>query len=176
MSAPFRTPPRLCLVAAVADNGVIGRGLALPWHLPADLAHFRRLTLDRCILMGRRTWDSLPGPLPRRRHLVLTRDPDFSPAGATPVGSLALALAAVDGEAELMVVGGATLYALALPLASRFHLTRVHAEPVGDTRFPPWDPTDWHESTRHHHPVDARNPIAMTFLELHRIRGAPSRD
>jgi dihydrofolate reductase len=168
-------PPRLCLVAAVADNGVIGRGLALPWHLPADLAHFRRLTLDKTILMGRRTWESLPGPLPRRRHLVLTRDPDFAAPGATLVGSLAAALAAAAGEAELMVVGGASLYALTLPLAECFHLTRVHAEVAGDTHFPLWDPAEWPETARQYHPADARNPIAMTFLELHR-RGVPGLD
>lgn len=165
--APGR-PPRLCLVAALAENDIIGAGQSLPWHLPADLAHFRRLTLDHTILMGRRTWESLPGPLPRRRHLVLTRNPAFAAAGATPVASLAAALAAAGGEAELMIVGGASLYALTLPFAERFCLTRVHARVPGDTHFPPWDPAEWHELARRHHPADARNEIAMTFLELRR--------
>ena len=165
-------PPRLCLVAALAENDIIGADRSLPWHLPADLAHFRRLTLDKTILMGRRTWESLPGLLPRRRHLVMTRDPAFRAPGAALVASLAEALATADGEAELMVVGGAALYALTLPLAECFHLTRVHAEVAGDTRFPPWDPAEWREVGRGQHPADARNAFAMTFIELHRI-GAP---
>lgn len=168
LSEPTRRP-LLCLVVAIADNGVIGRGNALPWHLPADLAHFRRLTLDKTILMGRRTWESLPGPLPRRRHLVLTRDPAFQAAGATPVGSLAQALAAAMGEAQLMIVGGASLYAQTLPQADRLYLTRVHARPAGDTRFPAWAPAAWEEVARRSHPADERNCIPMTFLELHRI-------
>jgi len=161
--------PLLCLVVAVADNGVIGRDNALPWRLPADLAHFRRLTLERTILMGRRTWESLPGLLPRRRHLVLTHDPAFAAPGATPVGSLAAALAAAHGEAQLMVIGGASLYAQTLPSADRLYLTQVHAAPVGDTWFPPWTPAAWREVARHRHPADERNPIPMTFLELHRL-------
>ncbi|HYN76240.1 MAG TPA: dihydrofolate reductase [Lamprocystis sp. (in: g-proteobacteria)] len=168
--APHR--PLLCLVVAVADNGVIGRGNTLPWHLPADLAHFRRLTLDRTIVMGRRTWESLPGPLPRRRILVLTRSPAFRAAGCTPVASLDAALGAAIGEEQLMVVGGASLYAEALPRADRLFLTRVHTRIEGDTRFPPWDPVAWQEISRTEHPVDERNPIPMTFLELHRIRPA----
>ena len=161
--------PLLCLVVAVADNAVIGRANALPWHLPADLAHFRQLTLDKTILMGRRTWESLAGPLPRRRHLVLTRDPAFRAAGGTPVGSLAEALAAAAGEAQLMIVGGASLYAQTLPQADRLYLTQIHAQIVGDTRVPPWAPADWQEVARLTRPADDRNPIPMTFLELHRI-------
>jgi dihydrofolate reductase len=164
------THPLLCLVVAIADNGVIGRGNALPWHLPADLAQFRRLTLDHTIVMGRRTWESLPGPLPRRRHLVLTRDPSFQAAGCTPVRSLDAAIAAAGGEAQLMIVGGASLYAAALPRADRLYLTRVHARPAGDTCFPPWEPAEWRERSRTEHPADERNPIPMTFVELHRIR------
>ncbi len=165
-------PPRLCLVAALAENDIIGAGQSLPWHLPADLAHFRRLTLDKTILMGRRTWESLPGLLPRRRHLVLTRNLAFRAPGAVPVATLAEALTAADGESELMVVGGAALYALTLPLAECFHLTRIHAAVAGDTRFPPWDPAEWRETARGQHPADGRNAHAMTFIELHRV-GVP---
>ena len=162
----------LCLVVAVADNGIIGRNNALPWHLPADLAHFRHLTLDKTLLMGRRTWESLPGPLPRRRHLVLSREPGFQAQGCTRVDSLEAAIAAAAGEPELMIIGGATLYAAALPLADRLYLTLVHAHIAGDTRFPPWAPSEWREVARRAHPADDRNPIPMTFLELHRIRPA----
>ena len=110
------------------------------------------------------------GPLPRRRILVLTRDPGFRADGCTPVQSLDAAILAAGDVAELMVVGGASLYAEALPRADRLYLTRVHAEIAGDTRFPPWDPADWHEVSRTEHPADGRNPYPMTFLELHRSR------
>ncbi|MBV5275276.1 MAG: dihydrofolate reductase [Lamprocystis purpurea] len=163
-------PPLLCVIAAVAANGVIGRGNALPWRLPADLGHFRRLTLDKTIVMGRRTWESLPGPLPRRRHLVLTHDPAFQAAGCTAVGSLDAAIAAAAEEAQLMIVGGASLYAQALPRADRLYLTQVHAVIDGDTWFPPWETDAWREISRIQYPADARNPIPMTFLELHRGR------
>ena len=166
--------PEIALIAAVADNGVIGQGNALPWRLPADLAHFKRLTLDKPILMGRRTWESLPGLLPRRRHIVLTRDPHYRAAGCTLVDSVEAAITAAGDAPELMVVGGADLYAQALPLAARLYLTRVHAEPPGDTRFPDWDPRGWQEVERSEHPADAKNPIPMTFLTLVRA-GAGAR-
>jgi dihydrofolate reductase len=165
-----RTPPIIALVAAVAENGIIGRGNALPWHLPADLAHFKRLTLDKPILMGRRTWESLPGLLPRRRHLVLSRDPNYQAPGAIVVTTLDQAIAAAAGESELMVVGGAELYAQTLARADRLYLTLVHASVEGDARFPEWDPADWVEVQRVRHPVDPRNPIPVTFLRLRRLR------
>lgn len=161
-------PPRLALVAAVADNGVIGRGNRLPWHLPADLAHFKRLTLDKPILMGRRTWESLPGLLPRRRHLVLTRDPAYRAEGCTLVHSLDEAIAAAGAVPELLIIGGAALYAEALPRVGRLYLTRVHAAVEGDTQFPAWDPADWIEMERVEHPADGGNCFPMTFLTLDR--------
>ncbi len=157
-------------MAAVARNGVIGRDQAMPWYLPADLAHFKRLTLDKTIVMGRRTWESLPGLLPRRRHLVLSRDPNFSADGGTVVDSLDAAIAASNGASELMIVGGATLYAEALPRASRFCLTEIHACIDGDTRFPDWNPAQWQEVSRIEHAADMRNAFAMTFLDLRRGR------
>lgn len=162
-----RLGPRLSLVAALADNGVIGRDNALPWRLPADLAHFKRLTLDKTILMGRKTWESLPGLLPRRRHLVLTRNPGFRAEGCEVVGSLDEAIAAA-GEPDLMVIGGASLYAQAMPLASRLYLTLVHAQIAGDTYFPTWDPACWSEVDRVERPADEHNAFAMCFLELRR--------
>lgn len=160
--------PRLIVIAAVADNGVIGRGNALPWRLPADLAHFKRLTLDHTILMGRRTWESLPGLLPRRRHLVLSRDPQFRATGCLVVNSLAAALAATSGEAELMIIGGAALYAETLPLADCLQLTQVHAEIDGDVYFPAWNPAEWQAVSRVAYPADAQNALAMTFVEWQR--------
>ncbi len=168
--------PNLALIAAVADNGVIGRANRLPWHLPADLAHFKRLTLDKPILMGRHTWESLPGLLPRRRHIVLTRDPHYRAEGCTLVRSLDEAIAAARPADALFIVGGAALYAEALPLAERLYLTLVHARIEGDAHFPPWDPADWIEAGRIEHPADGRNPIPMTFLTLDRGLGSPRRD
>jgi dihydrofolate reductase len=158
----------ISIVAAIADSGAIGNANALPWHLPADLAHFKRLTLDKPILMGRRTWESLPGLLPRRRHIVLTRDPSYRAESCTCVHSLEEAIVAAGDAPELMVVGGANLYAQALPIADRLYLTLVHAEIEGDTHFPPWDPADWVERERTEHPADERNAIPLTFLALSR--------
>lgn len=163
------TQSTLSLVVAIADNGVIGRRNALPWHLPADLSHFKRLTLDKPIVMGRRTWESLPGLLPRRRHIVLSRDPAYQAPGATLVGSLDQAIAVANAP-EVMVVGGATLYAEALPRADRLYITRVQAQVEGDIRFPDWDPTDWRPISRTEHPADERNAFPMTFMEFVRTR------
>lgn len=161
--------PQLCLVVAVADNGVIGHRNRLPWHLPADLAHFKRITLGKPILMGRRTWESLPGLLPQRHHIVLTRDPDYRAEGCTLVASLEEAIAAAGDAPELMVVGGAALFAQTLPLANRLYLTQVHAQAEGDIRFPTWDPADWQEISRVERAADERNPLPMTFLVLQRV-------
>lgn len=169
-------PPRLALVAAVADNGVIGRGNRLPWHLPADLAHFKRLTMDKPILMGRRTWESLPGLLPRRRHLVLTRDLAYSAEGCTLVHSLDEGIAAAGPVPELLIIGGAALYAEALPRMGRLYLTRVHAAVEGDIQFPAWNLADWIEIERVEHPADGRNCFPMTFLTLDRACRRGGRD
>jgi dihydrofolate reductase len=171
MDSTAHPTPILGLVAAIADDGVIGLENRLPWHLPADLAHFKQLTLDKTIVMGRRTWESLPGLLPRRRHIVLSRDPAFRPEGCIVVDSLDAAMVAAGPVPELLIVGGAALYAEALPRADRLYLTLVHAAIDGDTRFPNWDPADWKEVSRNTRPADERNPYAMTFLELHRVRG-----
>ena len=161
--------PILSLVAAVADNRVIGRDNQLPWRLPADLAHFKRLTLDKPIVMGRRTWESLPGLLPRRRHIVLSRDPDYRAAGCCVASSLGTAITLLSGEPELMIVGGATLYAEAMPLAQRLYLTQVHTLAEGDVRFPDWDAGQWEEVSRIDRPADDKNVLDMTFLELRRL-------
>jgi dihydrofolate reductase len=168
MTSTERQAPPLCLVAAIADNGVIGLENRLPWHLPADLGHFKQLTLDKTIVMGRRTWESLPGLLPRRRHIVLSRDPAFRPDGCLVVDSLDAAIQAAGPVPELLVVGGAALYAETLPRADGLYLTLVHAEIEGDARFPRWDPADWAEVGRVERPADHRNAYAMTFLELRR--------
>ena len=159
--------PIIALVAAMDEARTIGRDNALPWHLPADLAHFKTLTLDKPILMGRRTWESLPGLLPRRRHLVVSRDPDYRAEGCEVFGSLEAAIDAVD-EPELMIVGGASIYAQALPLADRLHLTIVQTQVAGDAWFPSWNPSEWREVARVERPADERNAFTMTFVDLER--------
>ena len=163
-----RTLPRLELVVAVARNGLIGRGNGLPWHLPDDLKHFKRLTLGHPILMGRRTWDSIGRPLPGRRNLVLTRHLDFRAEGAEVVHSLEEALAATAAAPTLMVIGGAEIYRLCLAQARVLHLTEVAAEPAGDAYLPPFERGEWRELTREPHPADARHEFAFAFVTLER--------
>jgi dihydrofolate reductase len=160
--------PIVTLVAAVAENGVIGSGNRMPWHLPADLKRFKGLTLGKPMLMGRKTYEAIGKPLPGRRNLVLTRATDLHVPGIEIVHSVEEALAACADASELMVIGGAEVYRLFLPLASRMHLTRVHAPIVGDTRFPNCDWSEWRKVERSTHPADERNRYAMTFLVLER--------
>ena len=153
------------LIAAVADNRVIGdSGRGLPWSLPADLAHFKRRTLGHSMVMGRRTWDSIGRPLPGRRSIVVTRDAGWSADGAERAGDLAAALAACPGEAEVFVIGGGEIFALALPGATRLALTFVHMEAEGDVLFPELDWSRWRETWREAHPAVAGRP-AFTFAD-----------
>jgi dihydrofolate reductase len=161
--------PQVELVVAVARNGVIGRGNALPWRLPADLAHFKRTTLGHPILMGRRTWESIGRPLPGRTNLVLTRDPGFAAPGAGVVHSVEAALA-LAGPGPLMVIGGAELYRACLPRAGVLHLTTVEADVEGDVHFPQWHRSDWRETWREAHDADERNELPYTFLRFERVR------
>lgn len=156
------------LIAAVAENGTIGRDGTLPWSLPADLRHFKALTTGHHVVMGRRTHDSIGRALPDRVNLVLTSRPDTIAPGCRPVASLdeALAIARAAGESETFVIGGAALYALALPFAQRVHLTRVAAVVDGDVFFPPLDPELWRETAREERPADDRNAYALAFTRL----------
>lgn len=160
--------PLVTLVVAVADNGVIGRANTLPWHLPADLAHFKRVTLGKPIVMGRRTFASIGRPLPGRHNVVVTRDREYRVEGVTVAHGVDEALAACGSVEETMVIGGAAIYTATLPLAGRIHLTRVHATIAGDVRFPPLDPLVWHEVARHDHPADARHAYPYSFLTFDR--------
>ena len=157
----------LTLVVAVAENGIIGRNSGLPWRLPEDLKHFRRLTLGNTVLMGRKTFESLGKPLEGRANWVLTRDPAFAPAGTQVFRDLDAALAA-QPQGELLVIGGAELYRQTLPLASRLELTRVHARVEGDTHFPDYDTAQWRETARVDHAADERHAHAYSFITLAR--------
>jgi len=160
--------PLVSIVAAMSENRVIGRGNRLPWHLPADLAHFKELTLNKPIVMGRRTWESLPGLLPQRTHIVVTRNPSYRAEDCILVGSLKEAITAAGSAPEVMVVGGAKLYRDMLPLALRMYLTIVGTALEGDVFFPDWNPACWHEVARVERRRDERNPYDLTFLTLER--------
>jgi dihydrofolate reductase len=168
----MRRHPRVSLIAALAENRCIGVRNRLPWHLPADLAHFKRLTLHKPIIMGRRTWESLPGLLPHRTHIVISRDPDFRAPGAILSPSPAAAIAAAGDVDEVMVVGGAEVFRRLLPSAQRMYLTLVHAQIPGDAFFPPWEPEAWREIERERRPADSRNAYDLSFLTLERLSGA----
>ena len=160
--------PTVALVVAMSDNGVIGRGGALPWHLPDDLKYFKVVTFGKPVLMGRRTFESIGKPLPGRRNLVLTRDQTAAAPGVEYVHSVGQARAMSAGAAELCVIGGAEVFALALPLATRIYLTRVHAVVQGDVCFPLRDFSGWRESDSVAHSADARHAYAMSFVTLER--------
>jgi dihydrofolate reductase len=166
---------RVALVVAMADNGVIGRGGTLPWHLPDDLKHFKTLTLGKPLLMGRRTFESIGKPLPGRRNLVLTRGGAPLPEGVEAVASIDAARALVSDAAELCVIGGTAVFAEVLPVAQRMYLTCVHGEVTGDVYFPPWQSADWRELERLEHPADARHAYAMSFVTLERASPAALR-
>ena len=143
--------PRIYLVAAVARNGVIGAAGKLPWHLPEDLRHFKRLTLNHPVIMGRRTWESLGKPLPGRENIVITRQPGYAAPGASVAASLAAAVALCAGESLAFVIGGAEIYTAALPLADGLVLTEIQQDFEGDTRFPQWDRAAWRVSQKETH-------------------------
>ena len=160
--------PSISLIVARDLNGVIGRDNALPWRLPADLRRFKTLTMGKPMLMGRRTFDSIGRALPGRLNLVLTRDRAWQAPGTVAVHSLDEALKEAQGAAELMVIGGAELFKLVLPLAERVYLTDVEATLSGDTRIPDLVPEEWRELERSAYAIDADHAHAMTFRTLKR--------
>ena len=143
--------PRIYLVAAVAANGIIGAKGQLPWSLPEDLKHFKRLTMDHPIIMGRRTWESLKRPLPGRENIVVTRTPGYEAPGAAVASSLEAALALCAGEPVVFVIGGSRLFAESLPMAAGLVMTEIDRDYEGDTWFPEYDRSRWKESQREQH-------------------------
>ena len=164
--------PRVSIVAAIAENGVIGRNGGLPWRLPDDLKHFKKLTVDHTVIMGRKTFDEVKRPLPNRRNVVITRDPTFRSEGVTAVPSLEEALALGATEKEVFVIGGGEIYRAALPYADRLDLTIVHASVEGDTYFPPFEKDAWVLEDELFHPADERHPMSFTFRTYLRLRSA----
>ncbi len=167
-AAPATGRHPVSLVVAMAEGRVIGAGGRLPWHLPADLRHFRRLTLGKPVVMGRRTFESIGRPLPGRTNIVVTRKLDVRLPGVAVAPDVEAALAMARPLGEAMVIGGAALYAAALPLALRIYLTEVHARLDGDTWFPEFDPDQWRERERIDHDPDPANPYPYSFVVLER--------
>ena len=166
------TKPRISLILARADNGIIGNNGGLPWHLPADLQHFKRLTVGKPVLMGRKTYESIVRPLPGRHNIVITRQPGWQASGITAVPNIAEAIAAAGLElkvrpAEIMIIGGADIYSQCLMFADRVYLTEVHIDADGDTAFPAFDKATWHEQSRQTHTANSDKP-SYSFVILER--------
>ena len=166
---------QIVLVAAVAENGVIGRGGVMPWRLKSEMAHFRALTMDKPVVMGRKTYLSLAvKPLPGRTNIVVSRDPAFAAPGVLVARSFEAALEAARGDAlrrgvDIVMIGGADIYARAMPLAGRLEITHVHTAPEGDTHFPAIDPAIWRETARKSHaagPGDDCGFDTVTYLRV----------
>ena len=163
------THPALCLIAAVARNGAIGKNNQLLVHLPGDLPRFKKLTLGCPVIMGRKTWDSIGRPLPQRRNIVITRNPSWQAEGAEAAASLAAALASVAGEPKAFVIGGAQIYAQTLPLADELLLTEIDADFEGDAFFPEWRGAGYQQTSRE----DLCTPQGLRYSYIHynRTRG-----
>lgn len=159
--------PHLALIAALAKNRVIGYRQAMPWHMPADLRHFKQITLGKAVIMGRKTFESIGRPLPGRRNIVVTRAMDYKKPGIEVVPSLADAIRLV-GEQEAMVIGGGELYRTALSQVNRMYLTWIDCAPQGDVFFPDYDVRHWREIAREDHSADQQNPYAYSFVVLER--------
>jgi dihydrofolate reductase len=166
---------KLAIIVAVAENGVIGRDNGLPWRLSGDLQYFKRVTMGKPVIMGRKTYESIGRPLPGRRNIVITRNPSFQADGIDVVPSLdaALALAgsaaAAEGVEETVVIGGAEIYRAALPLADRLYITEVHASVEGDTLLPEIDWDQWRESSREVHAADPESAdLDYSFVRYER--------
>ena len=160
---------KIVLIAALAENRVVGIDNRLPWHLPEDLKYFKRITTGKAIIMGRKTYESIGRPLPNRTNIVISRNSDFRAEGVKVVASLdaAINLAtdvnASNGVQEVMIIGGASIYEAALPKAERLYITRVHAEVEGDTYFPEVNFDQWSEVKREDHKACANNPHDYSF-------------
>ncbi len=158
----------ISIVVAMDENRTIGAGGALPWHLPADLRYFRDITMGKPIVMGRKTHESIGRPLPGRENIVISRNPEFSAPGCRVMGGMAEVLERLGEVEEVMVIGGASIYAEALELATRLYLTEVHAAVAGDVFFPEFDRGQWREIRRQHVLADEKNPLPHSFVLLER--------
>lgn len=158
----------ISLIAALSTNKVIGKNNGLPWHLPDDMKYFMQTTKGHCVIMGRKNYDSIPEkfrPLPNRTNMVVTRQKDFkAPCQVLHSVQEGIELARTMNESELFIIGGADIYALGMPFAERLYLTEIRADIPGDTFFPEFNPAEWNEVSRRHHPADDRHSFAFDFV------------
>ena len=162
------TSPVITLIAARARNGVIGRNNQMPWKIPGEQAYFKRITMGSPIVMGRKTWESLGRPLPGRRNIVVTRNRAYTAIGAEVADSLDNALMLVGNVEQVFIIGGAQLYAAAMPRAGRVLLTEIDADFDGDTFMPALDRKQWHETSREDHPPTSEQPFGHSFVVYER--------
>ena len=159
----------LSAIAAVAQNGIIGKDNDLIWHLPDDLKHFKNLTKGHTIIMGRKTWESIGSkPLPKRRHIIITRNANYFASGAEVVTSVEAAIALIENDEQPFIVGGAEIYKLAMPFVKRLELTYVHHDFEGDTYFPEFDKNEWETTSETRHETDEKHQWPFTFVRLDR--------
>ncbi|MDH5180108.1 MAG: type 3 dihydrofolate reductase [Gammaproteobacteria bacterium] len=164
-----KTTVKIAMIAAMADDRVIGINNSLPWKLPNDMKWFRQQTMGKPIVMGRKTFESFGAkPLPGRTNIIITRDTDYAAPDCLVVHSVAEAIDAAGAVDEVMIIGGASFYEQMLPHADRLYLTFVHTMVMGDAWFPAFDMDEWREIERHEHPADEKNPHSHTFVILER--------
>ena len=158
----------ITLIAAMGNNRAIGLDGRMPWHLPAELQHFKRATMGKAIVMGRKTWQSIGRPLPGRQNIVISRNPEFTAEGADVCDSLAGAVEVAE-SGEVMVIGGGQLYSAAMPMAQAMILTLIDIEPEADTWFPEWDESQWRPTEEQRYPIDEGNKLAYRIVRFERI-------
>jgi len=161
---------RISIIVAMAQNRAIGINNTLPWRCPEDLKHFKALTMGHHMIMGRKTFDSIGKPLPGRTSVVVTRNPELNIDGCIVVHSLEAAIAASSGDEEIFIVGGAELYAQAIPLATTIYLTEIQQEVSGDAYFPALNPNEWHEVARDTRTQQSPQPLSYHFVTLQRVK------
>lgn len=159
---------QIAIIAALANQRVIGYQNRLPWHLPADLKHFKALTLGKPVVMGRKTFESIGKPLPGRTNIVVSRNPDYKLEGCLTADSFMQALTLAEAVEEVMVIGGTEMFRQALPMAQTLYLTFIHADIEGDVFFPEWNAAEWYETERQDFAADAKNPYNYSFVTLRR--------
>ncbi len=168
------TQPVISLIVAMAHDRVIGKDNQMPWHLPADLKHFKAVTLGKPVIMGRKTFESIGMPLPGRKNIIVTRRQDFVAEDCVVVNTLDAALQAAGDVEEVMIIGGANIYGQMLDRADRLYLTLIDLDTDGDTRFPEYQHLEWREMSRQEHPASAKGAPGHVFLTLHRDRRGQS--
>ncbi|BBB23314.1 dihydrofolate reductase [Abyssogena phaseoliformis symbiont OG214] len=159
---------KLSIIVAMDDNQLIGKNNALPWHLPADLAYFKKTTTGKAVLMGRKTYDSIGKPLPNRRNIIVSRNMKFKADGCEVVGSINAALSLANGDNELMIMGGVSFYEQMVNSVDRLYITEVNGKFDGDAYFPKFDRAQFSELSRESHQPDEKNPHAYDFVILQR--------